>query len=116
MEGVRKLEKILWIPTLLNPFPLRRQKIAIFALTRLRSTSRPSPQSADCKQDRHQLTTAMHHPLPQSPHDPPMKEPARGCKDSLEDWARHSETFNEYVNPGDNALWDDAATAVHGLR
>jgi hypothetical protein len=45
-----------------------------------------------------------------------LKEPARGCKDSLEDWARHSETFNEYVNPGDNALWDDAATAVHGLR
>ena len=26
------------------------------------------------------------------------------------------DTFNEYVNPGANALWDDAATLVHGLH
>ena len=37
-------------------------------------------------------------------------------KDTLADWATHSEPFNSYVNPGDNALWDDAATAVHGIR
>jgi len=45
-----------------------------------------------------------------------LKEPARGCKDSVENWERHTDVFNEYVNPGENALWDDSATAVHGLR
>ena len=37
-------------------------------------------------------------------------------KDQLDDWARHTTTFNKYVNPGSNAIWDDALTAVHNLR
>jgi hypothetical protein len=37
-------------------------------------------------------------------------------KDALEEWGKHSDTFNAYVNPGENALWDDSLTAVHGLR
>jgi hypothetical protein len=37
-------------------------------------------------------------------------------KDSLDDWSRHTDTFNAYVNPGDRAIWGDAMTAVHGLR
>jgi hypothetical protein len=37
-------------------------------------------------------------------------------KDKLEDWGRHTDTFDSYVNPGENAIWDDALTAVHGLR
>ena len=25
------------------------------------------------------------------------------------------ETFNRFINPGDNAIWDDACTLIHGL-
>ena len=32
------------------------------------------------------------------------------------DNATHSDVFNSYVNPGNNVIWDDAATAVHGFR
>ena len=28
----------------------------------------------------------------------------------------HSDCFDMYVNPGDRAIWDDHATAVHGLK
>jgi hypothetical protein len=46
-----------------------------------------------------------------------LKEAKKGStKDSLEDWHRHTDTFNSYVNPGDRAIWDDSMTAVHGLR
>ena len=37
-------------------------------------------------------------------------------KDRLEDCYHHTDVFNSYVNPGDNAIWDHATTAVHGLR
>jgi hypothetical protein len=46
-----------------------------------------------------------------------LNEAARGTtKDSLADWGKHSDTFNAYINPGENAIWDDAQIAVHGLR
>jgi hypothetical protein len=28
----------------------------------------------------------------------------------------NNETFNEYINPGENALWDPQCTSVHGLH
>jgi hypothetical protein len=46
-----------------------------------------------------------------------LREAKKGTnKDSLEDWGRHTDTFDAYVNPGDNAIWDESMTAVHGLR
>jgi hypothetical protein len=37
-------------------------------------------------------------------------------KDYVEEWEAHPNTFNKYVNPGSNAIWDEAMIACHGLR
>ena len=47
-----------------------------------------------------------------------MEEPASGVTtaDKLESIEKEVDTFNEYVNPGDSAIWDEHAAAVHGLK
>ena len=47
-----------------------------------------------------------------------LKESANGSAtaDKLEDLYKNPTTFNEYVNPGENAIWDEYCTGIHGIR
>ena len=40
----------------------------------------------------------------------------KNTKDTATNIKREADTFNKYVNPGSEALWNEQCTAIHGLH